>query len=55
MRTSDNEYVNGQLLNGYDYVNQAWVFNGKYVKCGHPETMNCQCYGKLHEGQSVKG
>lgn len=37
----------------FDYTNQAWVVNGKYVRCGHPETMDCQCYGKVHEGESV--
>ena len=39
MRYSDNEYVDSKLLNGYDYDNQAWVVDGKYVRCGHPETM----------------
>ncbi len=34
----------------FDYTNQAWVRDGKYIRCGHPETMNCKCYGKLHEG-----
>lgn len=36
----------------YDYDNQAWIVNGKYIRCGHPESMNCNCYGKLHEGES---
>jgi len=35
----------------YDYKNQAWVVNGKYIKCNHPDEMNCNCYGKLHEGE----
>ena len=42
-----------KLLNGYDYKNQAWVISGRYVACGHPEAMNCRCYGKIHEGEQV--
>lgn len=38
----------------YDYENQAWVENGKYVRCGHPEHMNCGCYGKAHEGEAAQ-
>ncbi len=43
----------GILLNGFDYDNQAWVADGKYVRCGHPESMNCGCYGKEHAGLPV--
>ena len=53
MRTSDNYYQEGKLLNGYDYDKQAWVLRGKYVRCGHPEEMDCKCYGKIHEGDIV--
>lgn len=35
----------------YDYRRQAWVVNGRYVRCRHPDTMDCQCYGKLHAGE----
>ena len=35
----------------YDYDNQAWVVDGKYVRCGHHDTMSCSCFGKLHEGE----
>lgn len=52
-RVSSDQYVNGRLMNGYDYDNQAWVKDGKYVACGHPEAMNCKCYGKIHEGQET--
>ena len=38
----------------YDYTNQAWTFNGLYVRCGHPESMNCKCFGKLHENEPIK-
>ena len=36
---------------GYDFTNQAWVRKGIYQSCAHPESMNCQCYGKLHAGE----
>jgi hypothetical protein len=51
MRESSDEYKGGRLINGFDYDNQAWVIDGKYVRCGHPESMNCNCYGRLHEGK----
>jgi len=38
----------------YDYTNQAWIKDGKYVACGHPETMQCECFGRLHAGESVR-
>jgi len=37
----------------YDYDNQAWVINGKYSSCNHPEAMECNCYGKEHAGQEA--
>ena len=36
----------------YDYTNQAWVLNGKYMACGHPKPCD-SCFGTLHEGQEV--
>jgi hypothetical protein len=54
MRTSNDEYKGKRLMNGYDYKNQAWVIDGKYVKCGHSEGMNCKCYGKIHYGEETK-
>ena len=38
----------------YDYDNQAWIVDGKYVRCAHPESMPCRCYGKLHEGEEAE-
>jgi hypothetical protein len=35
----------------FDYPNQAWVRNGRYIRCGHPESMDCGCYGREHESQ----
>lgn len=42
------------LINGFDYDNQAWVIDGKYVRCGHRiNDSNCNCYGRIHEGEHV--
>lgn len=35
----------------FDYEHQAWTVAGKYIRCGHPDSMQCQCYGKLHAGE----
>jgi len=54
MRTSNDEYSNdGRLINGYDYNHQAWVVNGRYVRCNHPEAMKCGCYGRIHEDEET--
>lgn len=36
-RTSTNQIIDGVLVNGYDYTNQAWVIGGVYMDCGHPK------------------
>jgi len=54
MRYSNNEYRDHRLWTGYDYDNQAWVIDGRYVRCGHPETMDCDCYGKINKGKKTK-
>lgn len=33
----------------FDYENQAWIVDGRYVRCGHEA--ECECYGKIHEGE----
>ena len=38
---------------GYDYEKQAWYRDWCYIRCNHPADMDCQCYGKEHEGESV--
>jgi hypothetical protein len=43
--------VGDRQADHFDYAKQAWVVNGRYVRCGHPEAMDCQCYGRLHEGE----
>jgi hypothetical protein len=35
----------------YDYENQCWIVDDKVDTCGHPETMDCQCYSRLHAGE----
>ncbi len=35
----------------FDYTRQAWIVDGRYVRCGH--RFDCDCYGKLHEGESA--
>jgi hypothetical protein len=53
-RTSNDQLdSNGKLVNGFDYQNQAWVKDGRYVRCGHPEAMNCGCFGKRFAGLTV--
>jgi hypothetical protein len=40
---------------GYDYKNQAWIEEGRYLKCDHivvPGTV-CNCYGSQHQGELV--
>ena len=54
MRTSTDVFVNGRLYDGYDYDNQAWVEEGRYVACGHPGATNCGCYGRLHAGELTR-
>jgi hypothetical protein len=50
MRRSRDEYTHdGRLWSGFDYERQAWVVDGRYVRCGHPQT--CACYGKTHDGE----
>jgi hypothetical protein len=35
----------------FDYDRQAWIVDGRYQRCGHPDTMACDCYGRLHAGE----
>lgn len=56
-RQSGNQFdpTTGQLINGFDYYNQAWVVNKKYIRCGHPDSMECGCYGRINEGKISLG
>lgn len=40
-------------VTGFDYQHQAWVKDGLYIRCGHPESMPCGCYGRSHEGEGI--
>lgn len=56
MRYSAMRYMRDNLtapseVNGYDYRNQAWVVEGKYVACGHGKP--CDCFGTVHAGKPV--
>jgi hypothetical protein len=44
----------GRLIQGFDYDRQAWVQHGRYVACGHPAAMRCNCYGRLHAGENTR-
>lgn len=52
-RTGDNFYLNGRLIQGFDYENQAWVEGGFYLNCGHIKK-DCGCYGREHIGERTK-
>ncbi len=54
-RLSQDEFDGqGILLNGFDYENQAWVKDGRYLRCGHPDSMPCGCFGREHAGSPVR-
>ena len=57
-RVTNNNTVDDLHLDSgfcFDYKHQAWVENGRYVRCGHPESMDCRCYGKVHQGEICTG
>lgn len=54
MRMSPDHYKEGRLIDGFDYINQSWVKEGRYITCGHPETMTCDCYGRIHHGETTQ-
>ena len=37
----------------YDYDNQAWLVDGVYQDCNHPDTMDCKCYGRINKGKRI--
>jgi hypothetical protein len=44
----------GNLLNGFDYDLQCWVKEGLILRCGHKSEFNCDCVGRIHEGEPIK-
>lgn len=53
-RTHYCEDPTAQGSYGYDYTNQAWVKDGRYENCGHPEAMRCGCFARGHRGEAVQ-
>lgn len=53
-RDEDGKAVLEEEAVVYDYANQAWIRNGRYERCGHPESMDCRCYGKEHAGEIAR-
>lgn len=54
----EKAYINGSFQSdssfiGFDYRNQAWIKGYKYERCGHPESMDCGCFGRDHAGEPV--
>jgi hypothetical protein len=43
--------LNPETITGFDYEHQAWVQNGRYVRCGHLDEYNCNCFGKVNQGK----
>jgi len=54
MRTSENEMQAGVIKNGFSYEHQCWIKEFVVMRCGHPATMNCGCFGKKHQGEQVR-
>lgn len=54
-RLSNDQFDgNGNVFNGFDYDLQTWVSNGVIQRCGHQESMGCDCMGKRFEGRTVE-
>jgi len=49
-KDSVKSYLNRREIQ-FDYDNQAWIINGVYQDCNHPESMDCQCFGRLNAGK----
>ena len=50
-RLSRDEMKDGKVFNGFDYDLQVWVIKGIVQRCGHPESMDCQCNARIHAGK----
>lgn len=53
-RISSDQYINGKLINGFDYDVQVWVINGIVQRCGHPESMGYCCNKKKYAGLTIE-
>ena len=38
----------------YDYEKQAWIVDGLYTNCGHAQHIDCNCWGRLHQGEKAQ-
>jgi hypothetical protein len=53
-RVSVDQYdSDSRLVNGFDYINQAWVQNGVYTGCNHSEELACRCWARLNAGKTA--
>jgi len=53
-RLSTDQYINGQLVNGFDYDLQVWVIDGVIQDCGHPDSMRCASYCNQRKYHGMK-
>ncbi len=53
-RQSSNHYINGKLINGFDYDIQVWVVNTIVQRCGHPDSMGDCCNKKKYAGLNIQ-
>ena len=57
MVTSNRQYHEGQLLNGFDYDLQVWVKQGVVLDCGHPASMSSGghycCNARKYKGEKI--
>lgn len=54
MRTGQNEMRAGVIVNGFSYTRQVWIKEFIIQGCGHPETLDCGCFGKQHAGEQAR-
>ena len=48
---SRSYFSEDKKADSYDYKNQVWIRDGKYQDCGHPQTMDCRCFGRIHKNE----
>lgn len=55
-RTHTNDFTvdsEPSSVSGYDYRVGAWVLDGFYCSCAHPEWVDCACFGRDHASERV--
>ena len=48
---SSSPAQDAETITGFDYTNQAWVQNGRYLRCAHGPDLACGCFGKINQGK----